>query len=293
MPPPSRPSSHPAGELAADRAELSSNGTCSTSPAGRATPDPGSPAAVPVIGLDPDPELLERGKALARRRAWRSSGSRGRRAAPTTTRASTWCCRYRGSCSPLTIARTAAEVARVLRPGGRMVLCNWTPEATPGCSSWWPRTCRRRPRASNRPCSGAPRITLRSLFEGTGIEPGFDSAEVIWSFDSADGAFDTFLDKFGPVIKAKETLEPEGSGKPWRAICAPSSRRGPLPMGRSATPRQVPGQHRHEVGLGLKLRGARPRRLSPRRGAAWRPRSACGPRPYGRRGSARPGRGPR
>ena len=112
--------------------------------------------------------------------------------------------------------RAAAEVARVLRPGGRMVLCNWTPEGETGrmfkvTSSHMPEP----PEGFQPPVLWGTEDHVRSLFEGTGVDPSFELATVRWTFESADYAFDFYASKFGPLIKARETLEPEGK---WDAL---------------------------------------------------------------------------
>ena len=83
--------------------------------------------------------------------------------------------------------RAAAEVARVLRPGGRMVLCNWTPEGEIGrmfkvTSSHMPPP----PEGFQPPVLWGTEDHVRSLFEGTGVEPSFERATVRWTFESAD-----------------------------------------------------------------------------------------------------------
>jgi hypothetical protein len=56
---------------------------------------------------------------------------------------------------------------------------------------------------------------VTELFDGTGIEFGFEDAEVRWDWDSVDQVTEFFETKFGPVIMAKRALEPEGK---WEAL---------------------------------------------------------------------------
>ena len=207
-----------AGELAADRAELSGDEdvldvACGS---GNAT-IPAARSGARVTGLDLTPDLLERGKALAKDAGVEIEWVEGdAEQLPYDDESFDVVLSVFGVMFAPDHRRTAAEVARVLRPGGRMVLCNWAPEGETGkmfklVASHMPAP----PQGFQSPVLWGTEDHVRSLFEGTGIEPSFDPAEVIWSFDSADGAFNTYLDKFGPVIKAKETLEPEGK---WEGL---------------------------------------------------------------------------
>lgn len=112
--------------------------------------------------------------------------------------------------------QAAAEVARVMRPGGRMVLCNWMPEGEVGkffkaVSAHMPPP----PEGFQPPPLWGTEDHVTSLFEGTGVTPSFERAEVQWEFDSVDDALNVFTTKFGPVLMAKAALEPEGK---WEAL---------------------------------------------------------------------------
>ena len=104
---------------------------CSTSPPATATPRSPRRAASPAsTSTDYVPALLDKGAPARPRR--RPGGAlpgrrrRGRCRSPTA--ASTSCCRPSARCSRPTTQRTAAEMLRVLRPGGRIGMANWTPE---------------------------------------------------------------------------------------------------------------------------------------------------------------------
>lgn len=60
----------------------------------------------------------------------------------------------------------AAEMARVLRPGGRLGLCNWTPEGIQGDFFRPLGACRRRPTSPSRRLPGARRTTYGSCSPG-------------------------------------------------------------------------------------------------------------------------------
>ena len=127
---------------------------------------------------------------------------------------------------------------------------------------------------------------VSELFEGSGVEPDFEDAEVVWKFDSVDEVADMFENKFGPVMMAKAALEPEGKwdalSADLRAICAEDEA-----AGRHAS--AIPGEYLVTKGR----RRARPRRRRgrvPLLGRLDQLRDLVG---RARRGSARPGRGRR
>ncbi len=139
-------------------------------------------------------------------------------------------------------------------------------------------------------CCGGTGNTSPSCSRAPGSSPPSRRPSVRWDWESVDEVMEFFETKFGPVIMAKRALEPRG-----QVGGAPRRHASRLPEDEAARrhgqlPGRVPGQHRHQA----RLRSAsRPRRRGPRRGAAWRPRSARGPRRRGRRAAARRGRGRR
>ncbi|HEY7632027.1 MAG TPA: methyltransferase domain-containing protein [Thermoleophilaceae bacterium] len=110
----------------------------------------------------------------------------------------------------------AREIARVLRPGGRIGICSWTPEGTVGDFF---RAVGAHLDAPPPPV--APPIAwgnaehVRKLFDGTGIALEFARDEVVFRFDSADHYVSFYAEKFGPVVMARRALEPEGR---WDAM---------------------------------------------------------------------------
>lgn len=109
----------------------------------------------------------------------------------------------------------AAEIARVLRPGGRVGLCCWKPEGKVG-TFFATITKHTGPPPGIKvppPMWGTAQHCLE-MFEGTGLQLEFEDATTTMEFADADAAVDLYATKFGPVVMAKAALEPEGRWEP-------------------------------------------------------------------------------
>ena len=111
---------------------------------------------------------------------------------------------------------TAHEIDRVLRRNGRMGLTNWTPEGVGGeffgiTGKYLPPA----PSFASSPALWGSEEHVRGLFADTGIELEFARESVVWRFDSVPEAVETFTATLGPLVKARELLEPQGR---WIAL---------------------------------------------------------------------------
>lgn len=126
----------------------------------------------------------------------------------------------------------AAELARVLAPGGRMGVSAWTPEGAIGdffrtVSGYMPKQDDPPPP----PPLWGVEDHVRGLFEGTGIELAFERDHVTFEFGSAEQATAFYEENFGPVIMCKRFNEPQGRWPEARAAISESFARSSSPAG--------------------------------------------------------------
>jgi ubiquinone/menaquinone biosynthesis C-methylase UbiE len=105
----------------------------------------------------------------------------------------------------------ARELARVVRPGGRFGLVNWTPEGQIGelfkiMGAYLPAP----PDYASAPPLWGSEEHVRGLFANTPVELEFARGYNPWRFDSAEH-FVVFMEThYGPTLKARERLSAEG-----------------------------------------------------------------------------------
>src|SRR4030095_10641241 len=178
---------------------------------------PAAKTGARVTGLDLTPELLEKGRAKAAKAGGKIEWKEGdAEALPFPDKSydlvlSTFGCMF----APRHEV-TAGEMARVLRPGGRLGGCSWTPEGSIGdffklMVGYLPPP----PPFASPPLLWGTEAHVQEIFSDSGIEFNFERQTVVIRFDSVEDALETYTTKFGPTIKARGVLEPQGR---WPAL---------------------------------------------------------------------------
>jgi SAM-dependent methyltransferase len=114
--------------------------------------------------------------------------------------------------------QTASELARVLRPGGRIALCNWTPQGYIGrffatLSAYMPAP----PAGVSPPPRWGDPDHVTALFAGTGITFTFARRTVDFRDASPEAFIDFMATCYGPLVKARELLTTDGRWEDLRA----------------------------------------------------------------------------
>ena len=110
----------------------------------------------------------------------------------------------------------AAEIARVLRPGGRLGIAAWRPEGAIG--QFFVTIAKHAPPPPpgfQPPPLWGVRDHVESLFAPTPVTLRFEDAAAHWRFDSVEEMLDEYASKFGPIVVLRSALEPEGR---WEAL---------------------------------------------------------------------------
>jgi ubiquinone/menaquinone biosynthesis C-methylase UbiE len=107
--------------------------------------------------------------------------------------------------------RAAAELARVARPGGTIVVAAWTPEGFVGMTF---RTAAKYmpppPPELRPPVMWGDADHVRALFAGTGAELSFEPRAVTFAGESAQRWLEDDERLLGPTVMAKAALEQQG-----------------------------------------------------------------------------------
>jgi SAM-dependent methyltransferase len=175
---------------------------------------PAAQAGGNVIGLDITPELLDHGRRRAADAGVEIEWVEGDAQALPYDDASfdvvlsTFGCMFAPDHE-----KAAAEISRVLRPGGRLGIAAWDPTGNIGkffaaMAPFAPEP----PPGFQPPHLWGTRDHVSALFEGQGVQLRFEDAAVDFQFDSVDGATEEYWENFGPIVVLRATLEPEGRG---------------------------------------------------------------------------------
>ena len=105
----------------------------------------------------------------------------------------------------------ARELARVTRPGGEIVVCAWTPAGFIGqvFKTMGPHMPKPPEGASPPPLWGSEEH-VSGLFSDTGVELEFEKHNVAFEHTSPESFVEFMADNYGPMLKAREKLSPDG-----------------------------------------------------------------------------------
>lgn len=178
---------------------------------------PAAQAGADVTGLDLAPELLEEGKARAKEAGveieWVEGDAEN---LPFDDGSFDAVLSVFGSMFAPDHRAAAQEIARVMKDGGRMAICSWTPDGATGrffmtVGSHMPPP----PEGFQPPSLWGTEDHVREIFEGSGVDLSFEQATVDFTGDSIDEFMDEMSSNLPPLAAAKAALEPEGK---WDAL---------------------------------------------------------------------------
>lgn len=154
-----------------------------------------------VTGLDVTPELLELAREAAPALTWIEGDAQD---LPFDDASFDVVLSVFGCMFAPDHRRTAAEILRVLVPGGRAVIASWTPE---GQAARLLRTVAQHlpPTPGDPPPLWGDEAHVRELFAGADVR--CDRASVHFSFPSAEAGADFYLRSFGPIVMAGAGVE--------------------------------------------------------------------------------------
>jgi SAM-dependent methyltransferase len=112
--------------------------------------------------------------------------------------------------------RTASELVRVLRSGGRLGVAAWSPTGAIGAMF---RTVGRHmpppPPWAGPPATWGDPAHARELFAPLGVDVDLAVETISFRFESSEAEMTRFSGKFGPLVMARALLEPQGR---WEAL---------------------------------------------------------------------------
>jgi SAM-dependent methyltransferase len=178
---------------------------------------PAASTGATTTGLDLTPELLEAGRAAARAAGVEIEWVEGdAEQLPFDDQSFDAALSVFGCMFAPNHRAAAAEMARVLRPGGRMAVCAWTPEGSVGrffmaIAKHMPPP----PEGFQPPILWGTEDHARELFAGTGVELSFARETLDLVGESTEGFMEEYERDLPPMVAAKALLERQGK---WDAL---------------------------------------------------------------------------
>jgi ubiquinone/menaquinone biosynthesis C-methylase UbiE len=173
-----------------------------------------------VVGVDLTPELFEAGRENAREAGVEVEWVEGdAEALPVRDGSFDVVLSVFGCMFAPRQAVTAQELARALRPGGRLCVTAWAPDGAMGeffhtIGGHLPPP----PAGAQPPLLWGSEDHVRELFADTAVDLSFDRESVDPpNVSSIDEEVEYMTTKFGPLIMARRMLEPQGR---WEALVA-------------------------------------------------------------------------
>lgn len=169
---------------------------------------PAARAGADVTGLDLVPELLEGGRTKAAAAGVEIEWVEGdAEALPFEDDAFDRVFSTFGHMFAPRHRRTADEMARVCRQSGVIAICCWTPEGTVGdvfrvSGSYMPPP----PDFASPPILWGTEDHVREMFGSVATDFEFERRSTTIEWESIDGFADFFMDRFGPLVTARQML---------------------------------------------------------------------------------------
>lgn len=175
-------------------------------------------AGARTVGIDLTPELLQVGRSLASEAGVSVDFREGdAESLPLSDGSFDVVLSVFGCMFAPRHAVVAREMARVVRSGGRLGICSWTPEGSVGrffrtMGSYMPKP----PDFALPPLLWGTEDHVRSLFADTGVSFEFLRETVEFpQMSSLEAEIEFMTTKFGPLVMARRFLEPAGR---WPAL---------------------------------------------------------------------------
>jgi SAM-dependent methyltransferase len=169
---------------------------------------PAARAGARVTGLDLTPELLEAGRRKASAEGIEIEWVEGdAEALPFADESFDRVFSTFGHMFAPRHRQTADEMLRVARPGGAIGICCWTPEGTVGdvfraSAPYQPPP----PDYASFPLLWGTEDHVRTMFGSAATDFEFERHSATIEWDSSEGFLDYFIDRFGPLVTARQML---------------------------------------------------------------------------------------